>query len=185
MEGRVLRHRLFESQYERVFVPGDGSCFFHSLALYLDLNNYCADGKVWSERAAVGHQLRRDVLRGYPTWVQDNGFEECVLSHEEALDNKIFADDGLIAFTAHALDLSIYIVKGKTETYVRHGRHRTRSPAIILAHIEDYHFEPIVPSEHFCPFAFPANIVTDLRIGPKCCVLAPDRPILKALHAKE
>jgi len=186
MEGRVLRHKLFGAEYERVFTVGDGSCFFHSIALYLDLNDFCADGKSWSERAADGHQLRRDVLdrTRYTAWVDDNGFQGLVLPYEEAVDPKIFADDGLIAYTAFALDLTIFIVKGKSETYVRYGRDRMTSPAIILAHIEDYHFEPIVPSQHYHPFEFPSGFVTALSPGPKCCVLEPDRSILQKLNAK-
>lgn len=184
MEGKLLKHKVFNKRYKRLFTVGDGSCLFHSLCRIFDLEDYTT--KTWKERVKIGHRFRKLVVDPvlYCTWLREKGFEDLpgILTYEEAVDPHTMAEECLINFAAWRLDLTLYLVKNPNEVYVRFGKDR-KAGACILAHIDAVHFEPIVPIDHYSPFDLPSDI--DMAIGENCCVLPPDMPLFSKLSAIE
>ena len=183
MEGKVLKHHVFDKQYKRIFTVGDGSCLFHSLARILDLEDYTA--KTWKSRVEIGHKFRQQIVQRdtYKDWLNQKGFDTTIpgiLSYEEAVNPHVMANESLINFTAWRLDLTMYLVKNENETYVRYGKD-AEAGACILAHINACHFEPIVPLEHFSPFELPEDMV-GLEVGEHCCVLPFDANVFGRLR---
>ena len=184
MDGKVLKHKIFDKRYKRLFMIGDGSCLFHSLSRIFDLEGYTT--KTWKERITIGHRFRDMVVdkQLYQKWLREKGFEGIpgILTYEEAVHPHVMAEECLINFTAWRLDLTLYIVKNEHETYVRYGKDRLAG-ACILAHIDAVHFEPIIPIDHYSPFPLPDDI--DMEIGQHCCVLPPDAPVFDKLNSIE
>lgn len=193
LQGRELKGGVFGGNYERAYVPGDGSCLFHSLACILDLRtsssvdppvpSYCQDECGWAKRVALGHRLREKIVdAGYAEYYHALQLPPgTVLSPTEAVDPSKFADEALIAFTARALDLTLYIVRSKTTVYAYPGR-SVASQCAILAHtVAGSHFEPILPSEetvaassseYSCP-------LTDVWCGSTISLLPPTHSLFQ------
>ena len=181
--GQVLRHQVFAQKYERLFMVGDGSCLFHSIATLLDLDS-CTT-KPWKQRVKAGHKLRRAVVGDgdlYESWLRERGFFGVpgILSVAEAKDPYVWADDTLINFTSWRLGLSLYLVKNSRQTFVRRADGEW---ACLLAHIDQSHFEPIVPVAAAAvpsTYALPPNI--DMVVGDAACVYSTGDPVLQRLR---
>lgn len=182
MDGKVLKHRIFDEKYKRIYMVGDGSCLFHSLSRIFDLEDYTT--KTWKERVEIGHRFRKLVVTRelYEEWLREKGFEGIpgILTYEEAANPHVMADESLINFTAWRLDLTLYMVKNADEVYVRYGKD-PEAGACLLAHIDGCHFEPIVPFDHYSPFDLPDDVA--MEVGEQCCVLPPDALVFRKLKA--
>ena len=103
----------------------------------------------------------------------------------EAARPDVFAEECLINFTAWCLDLRLYLVRNKTEVYVRHGRGGAAGGppprgVAVLTWIDANHFEPILPPDVFHPYVAPEGpLAGKVRSGAKCCVLPAHDPIFQ------
>lgn len=179
--GKLLKHE-FEGFY-RAFTIGDGSCFFHSLAHILNLDDY--DTRNWREKQRIGHELRRNVVQppAYRDWLRERGFDPSIPgipTYEEAVDPKRFANECIINFTASRLGVSLVLVRNRNEAYVR--RSSPSSPLAILAWVNDAHFEPILrvrPQEGSTVYVPPPFLDT---VCSSKHLLSFDCPILDGIH---
>ena len=147
MNGQVLHAGEFGGEWKRIFTYGDGSCFFHSLAIVLFGKIYAEATK--KDQLKVGHMLR-DVIVDvdeYTKFLKAQGFLQVpgVVQPHEAESIGTHADEALINFTAKRLNINLCILVSPTEKYVREVD--TTAPWAILAWIKRFHFEPIVYKE--------------------------------------
>ena len=141
--------------------------------------------KPWKQRVKAGHKLRRAVVGDgdlYESWLRERGFFGVpgILSVAEAKDPYVWADDTLINFTSWRLGLSLYLVKNSRQTFVRRADGEW---ACLLAHIDQSHFEPIVPVAAAAvpsTYALPPNI--DMVVGDAACVYSTGDPVLQRLR---
>ena len=147
MNGQILRAGEFGGEWKRVYTYGDGSCFFHSLAIVLFGQVYAEASK--KDQIEVGHKLRDVIVdeEEYTNFLRAQGFLHVpgVVQPHEAGQVGTHADEALINFTAKRLNLNLCILVSPTEKYVREVDEQ--APWAILAWIKRFHFEPIVYQE--------------------------------------
>lgn len=129
-------------------VPGDGSCFFHSIAV---LTNYCnirscAD---LTKRIKIGLTLRGKILdkSQWKRFNKSTGFEGLSPSLEKARAPRYYADDFIINFSARRLGLNLLIYDNlSSDVYLfpcSSKQHKKKRPYLCLRWIDRCHFEPI------------------------------------------
>lgn len=131
--------------FVRANVPGDGSCFFHSLAVAL---NYCDCRKTRRVREA-GLRLRSKIVDPvqYRRFLREREFSDLAPTAETARNPSVFADDFLISFAACRLRMSIVIIRDESTSIAVHPdarRVRHDGPCVILAWVNQVHFEPVM-----------------------------------------
>lgn len=125
-------------------VPGDGSCFFHSIAV---LTNYCGirAHKDKKQRTRIGLELRRKILDA-PQWNRFNkatGFTGLSPPLEKARATKYYADDFIINFSARRLGLNLLIFDEVSEDVYLFPCNKRNRPYLCFRWIKRCHFEPI------------------------------------------
>ena len=130
-------------------VPGDGSCFFHSIAL---LTNYC-DIRTCTDktrRQNIGLELRRKIVdkSQWDRFGRVTGFSDLVPPLKQAQAQRYSAGDFLINFSARRLGLNLLILDDSPpnphKVYLFPCRRQDKKrPYLCLRWLGKCHFEPI------------------------------------------
>ena len=154
VDGVVLHHNVFNSLYYRLHTLMDGNCFFHSLCTSLNYDHY---RDVSTRRKIIlAKQLRQKILsrNHWNSFVAtqdssllnatDNMGNTIFPTFEEANNPTYHADEFIWRFTAQILNIGIIVVKSPSEIYVTPDNINDVQIVIIMAWINDCHFESIV-----------------------------------------
>ena len=175
MDGQILHSPVFGGEYKRVYTYGDGSCFFHSLAVTMYGKAYEELKK--KEQVELGHMVRQRILEeGYREFLEEQGFLgiEGVVQPEEAGQVDVQADEAIINFAAKRLNLNLCILVSPTEKYVREVD--STKPWILLGWIKRMHFEPIVYVNEYSTFAVENDLI---NVSDQHYMLACSDPMVK------
>ena len=155
-EAVVLRHGVFNSAFQRLRTAADGNCFYHSVASALNFDRYRTASA--RRKTVLAASLRRKVItRAHWTafvaerkWddefmaTLDEYGERVFPTFEEAVVPSYHANEFLWRLTASVLEVSIVVLKSPEEIYVTPDEGDLYEPVILIAWINDCHFEPIV-----------------------------------------
>ena len=161
--GPIVKRWFGPGRYGRVGTIGDGSCFFHSLCMALDVQDYVA--KNATERKAVAHTLRCKLSKNF-TEEDYNAIVDTMATKPSAsyLDIKrqlcepaTWAEEIMIKWTSKALDTNIIFLNLSDEANTLYcGVHdaataaavkkdqRPEWPTVVVAWIDHAHFELVV-----------------------------------------
>ena len=144
IQGRILRHPKFDGEFARIRVPGDGSCFFHSLAHSLNIDNMRAGDSL--TRAECGHNTRAWLLRedewdAYREHIHDTTTMYPV-TYEIVKKNSTFVDDYIINYISNRLNIAVVIVE--SPTFVHDKLPHAELCLLVVYHKNIQHYEPIV-----------------------------------------
>jgi hypothetical protein len=161
--GPLVRSWFGPGRYGRMGTIGDGSCFFHSLCLALDIQDYVS--KATPERKTVAHGLRCKLSKNF-TEADFNAIVETMRTKPSAtyLDVKrqlcepaTWAEEVMIKWTSKALDTNIVFLNLSNEANTLYcGVHdaataeavkrdqRPEWPTVVVAWIDHAHFELVV-----------------------------------------
>lgn len=144
-----------KSLHARFKTFSDGSCLFHALAFALNYKG-CRGVECENLRRAIGIQMRERLVQpnAWNKFVAEMGFEAGVAPTARAAAHpRIPADDFVINFVSHSLDLCLIVVQMHdsgggspggvfpTRDLSTLGEH---DPVAVLAWIDNNHFEPIL-----------------------------------------
>lgn len=147
-------HPVFGARvFKKLKCPGDGNCFFHSVALALNIKN--VRSLPYKEQQDVGFRMRKALIteKRWNAYLKTIDPEIRIFApvYEEVSSTETFACDFVYNYLVHTYKFNILVWatvnKGrKTEkheilTFLYNKRPET--PTIILYH-ENEHFEPIV-----------------------------------------
>ena len=140
MEGQVLNRGFFNGKYKRIYTFGDGSCFFHAIAILIN-GDYTLLSK--KEKIQYGHDLRAKIMDKdlYTQFLKQTGFVNLCVSPSDSLKSHVQADEAIINFTANRLNINIIILVSPTEKYIREVD--ASQPYMLIAWLNRSHFEPI------------------------------------------
>lgn len=145
----VLEAPPFSGTFARLCSHGDGSCFFHSIALALNWRG-CRD-QAHAPRVRTGRELRSRVVTrenwdAYSARVglEDFGEETELDGFRAACDFRRPADNATWALTAHTLKLRVVVLVRPGEMYDSKELVPEDAPIALVAWIGRNHFEPIV-----------------------------------------
>ena len=145
----VLEAPPFSGTFARLCSHGDGSCFFHSIALALNWRG-CRD-QAHAPRVRTGRELRSRVVTrenwdAYSARVglEDFGDETELDGFRAACDFRRPADNATWALTAHTLKLRVVVLVRPGEMYDSKELVPEDAPIALVAWIGRNHFEPIV-----------------------------------------
>ena len=144
VHGRILRHAKFGGKYARVHVPGDGSCFFHSLAHSLNIDNMRASDSL--TRAECGHNtrawlLRRDEWDAYREHIHETTAMYPV-TYDIVKESTTFVDDYIINYISNRLNIAVVIVE--SPKFVHDTLPQAELCLLVVYHKGIQHYEPIV-----------------------------------------
>ena len=152
---RALHCKFFPSlRIHTGEVPGDGSCFFHSVACALNLNDY--QNESWGNQTRIGHLLEKVMKHltkgdGKNRWTRFWGNSRSNLRHSDY--SSIVKGPGHLSVGHRAPDRARH-GKVEVELLVR-GRgnertvlrvvsfHRKRRPLVAILWVNHSHFEPM------------------------------------------
>lgn len=154
---KIVENYFNGANYYRIGTIGDGSCFFHSICLALNVRKYVS--KDTKERQEIAHKMRK-ILCHRITQHEYDTLNHSTTSFDDfkkkLLDPKIWAEEIMIRWTSKHLGLNIIFVnlgdekntvfcgvhdKGTAEDIARCKEPNT--PMVIVAWVGFSHFELI------------------------------------------
>jgi len=152
--GRILKHSKFAcGKFKRLYTFADGSCFFHSVAMALNLDN-CMQ-KTGNAKREVGLELRKKICSTYANYVAslDDDIRlavdkegKCIIqSIDDACNPRVSAGEELWRLTSKFLCITIVVCESPGKSYITPDiKSDQPDKTIILAWINRNHFEPII-----------------------------------------
>jgi hypothetical protein len=148
-ECEVLEHELFapspSTAYVKVRTHGDGSCFFHSLAIAMNFEGALriVDG---DQRRAVGLHLRECLITqdGWRRFISSLSSDVRLLAPlwETVRLPTTYSCDFVLSFVSSMYYVNIMVLSSDG-TLVQKIKTRD-SPTVFILHSSDDHFEPVV-----------------------------------------
>ena len=143
-------------------VPGDGSCFFHSIAFlinYGDIRN-CHDAR---KRQQLGIHMRKSIVdpKQWKRYKQLSGYGDLAPPLSSVRKVSYAAGDFLINFVCRRLGLNVLVLdtsSAKREVYL-FPCGQPDQPYVCLRWLSKVHFEPMAEvssTNMFVPSRFPA-----------------------------
>jgi hypothetical protein len=158
-------------------VPGDGACFYHSLATYCDIpGNRDLQSKSSAIKDVIMYHMYKSSMRGrYEDWhrIMYPEYRGCLVDFYRPIGQ--FADEITVRAAVDALNISIYIIthsigsKGGAEHHAlefvpdRCGRigNGRKNPGIVVLSLRDEHYQPCHISSSVDRFLFCAGCESD------------------------
>ena len=139
----------------RIGVPGDGSCFFHSLCAALNIEDYLS--KCVKKQHEIGHRFRCGFTKNISIedWSQfcnKSGLEStnaCSSTLKELknrfCNHKVWADQPVIQYTMDKLGINIIFIDERMHKLFCgvNGSSPNTQPTIIIMWVDRRHFEPL------------------------------------------
>jgi hypothetical protein len=148
-----LREMYFgrtDALFGRYGVPGDGTCFFHSLCAARNTNDFLQVPV--SEQKRIGHRFRcaftdhlTDVRWG--RFMKNRGFRGGInadTAREQFCDSKHWADETMICYVSDVCKMNLVFIDATTGKIYCGVRGKLTEPLIVIMWINQSHFEPVV-----------------------------------------
>lgn len=182
---RALHCKFFPSlRIHTGEVPGDGSCFFHSVACALNLKDY--QNESWANQTRIGHLLREKVMKhltkgdGRARWgrfwgklpKQPFDIPDYSSIVSRAKDTSQWATAPLIVYAMAKLKLNYLFVDAETnELYCGVvSFHLKRRPLVAILWVNHSHFEPMFVGKEslFYPSSKPFQTIKEAYGNSSC-----------------
>jgi hypothetical protein len=181
-ECEVLEHELFapspSTAYVKVRTHGDGSCFFHSLAIATNFEGVLRITDS-DRRRAIGLHLRKCMITqdGWRRFIcsLDSDARLLAPSWESVRLSTTYSCDFIISFVSATYSINV-VVLSSDGTLVRKIKNRD-SPTVFIIHSSDDHFEPVVrvrfhPESYHgigCEYSGDKRLDSDSSPGRRAC----------------
>lgn len=129
-----------DPSFARMGVGGDGSCFFFSVCVALNKNNFIHLSNAEQDR--VGHEFRCSFSKKLRNWNND-GMDR-IQAGEAFCDPGAWAEEGMIKHASEVLRKNMVFIDATNGKLYCGVRGEEREPMILIMWIDRSHFEPVV-----------------------------------------
>lgn len=152
-----LRDTYFRSNslFARYGVPGDGSCFFHSLCAARNTNDYLHVDRFAQQtigrrfRCAFTDHLTDGRWERFIKYRKIEGGVDAATARKHFCNGKHWADETMIRYVSDVLKMNLVFIDTSTEKIYCGVRGKLQEPLVIILWLNHSHFEPLVRLRDF------------------------------------